>query len=90
MLILKNYKQKTNFDQDERIKFVGTIYDQDLLKYIRNQALLIFHGHEVGGTNPGLLEALARDRFEFSAGCDFNQQVAKETVLHWDKKRSLV
>lgn len=79
-------RQKTNFDQDERIKFVGTIYDQDLLKYIRNQAFAYIHGHEVGGTNPGLLEALAQTDLNLVLDVDFNQQVAKETVLYWDKK----
>ena len=48
----------TGFDQDPRVKFVGTVYDQDLLKYIRKEAFAYIHGHEVGGTNPGLLEAL--------------------------------
>ena len=79
-------RQKTNFDQDERIKFVGTIYDQDLLKYIRNQAFAYIHGHEVGGTNPGLLEALAQTDLNLVLGVDFNRQVAKETALYWDKK----
>ena len=81
-------RQKTNFDQDERIKFVGTIYDQDLLKYIRNQAFAYIHGHEVGGTNPGLLEALAQTDLNLILGVDFNRQVAKETALYWDKKEN--
>lgn len=81
-------RQKTNFDQDERIKFVGTVYDQDLLKYIRNQAFAYIHGHEVGGTNPGLLEALAQTDLNLVLGVDFNRQVAKETALYWDKKEN--
>ena len=79
-------RQKTNFDQDERIKFVGTVYDQELLQYIRNQAFAYIHGHEVGGTNPGLLEALAQTDLNLVLGVDFNRQVAKETALYWDKK----
>ncbi|RSJ25367.1 Glycosyl transferases group 1 [Streptococcus intermedius] len=78
-------RQKTNFDQDERIKFVGTIYDQDLLKYIRNQAFAYIHGHEVGGTNPGLLEALAQTDLNLVLDVDFNHQVAKETAFYWQK-----
>ena len=35
-------RQITGFDKDKRVKFVGTVYDQDLLKYIRNKPLLIF------------------------------------------------
>ncbi|MCW0997357.1 beta 1-4 rhamnosyltransferase Cps2T [Streptococcus anginosus] len=81
-------RQKTNFDQDERIKFVGTVYDQELLKYIRNQAFAYIHGHEVGGTNPGLLEALAQTDLNLVLGVDFNRQVAKETALYWDKKEN--
>ena len=81
-------QQKTNFDRDERIKFVGTVYDQDLLKYIRNQAFAYIHGHEVGGTNPGLLEALAQTDLNLILGVDFNRQVAKETALYWDKKEN--
>ena len=49
----------TNFESDSRIKFVGTVYDQELLKKIRENAYGYIHGHEVGGTNPSLLEALA-------------------------------
>ena len=48
----------TNFERDYRVKFVGTVYDRDLLNYIRENAFAYIHGHEVGGTNPGLLEAL--------------------------------
>ena len=51
-------RQETGFDKDPRVKFVGTVYDQELLKYIRENAFAYFHGHEVGGTNPSLLEAL--------------------------------
>ena len=78
-------RQKTNFDQDERIKFVGTVYDQELLKYIRNQAFAYIHGHEVGGTNPGLLEALAQTDLNLVLDVDFNHQVAKETAFYWQK-----
>mgnify|MGYP001643356462 CR=1 FL=1 len=97
LLIVCNYqgnvyfdelRNKTGFDQDKRIKFVGTVYDQELLKYIRNQAFAYIHGHEVGGTNPGLLEALAQTDLNLVLGVDFNRQVAKETALYWDKKEN--
>ena len=79
-------KQKTGFDKDSRIKFVGTVYDQELLKYIRNQAFAYLHGHEVGGTNPGLLEALAQTDANLVLDVDFNHQVAQETALYWQKE----
>ncbi|MDQ0222175.1 beta 1-4 rhamnosyltransferase Cps2T [Streptococcus moroccensis] len=78
-------KAVTGFDQDDRIHFVGTVYDQDLLKYIREQAFAYIHGHEVGGTNPGLLEALAHTDLNLVLGVSFNQQVALDTALYWSK-----
>lgn len=79
-------KNKIGFDQDPRIKFVGTVYDQNLVKYIRSQAFAYIHGHEVGGTNPGLLEALSQTDCNLVLGVDFNQQVAQDTALYWQKE----
>ena len=79
-------RQITGFDKDKRVKFVGTVYDQDLLKYIRNQAFAYIHGHEVGGTNPGLLEALAQTDLNLIYNVDFNHQVAQDTALYWNKE----
>ena len=76
----------TGFDQDPRVKFVGTVYDQDLLKYIRKEAFAYIHGHEVGGTNPGLLEALAQTDLNLVLGVSFNQTVAKDTAQYWTKE----
>ena len=55
---LDELEQKLHFRDDSRIKFVGTVYNQELLMKIRENAYGYFHGHEVGGTNPSLLEAL--------------------------------
>ena len=79
-------RTRTGFDQDPRVKFVGTIYDQDLLKYIRKEAFAYIHGHEVGGTNPGLLEALAQTDLNLVLGVSFNQTVAKDTAQYWTKE----
>ncbi len=78
-------KQRTHFDQDPRIKFVGTVYDQELLKYIRENAFAYFHGHEVGGTNPSLLEALSMTRLNMLIDVPFNRAVAKEGAMYWNK-----
>ena len=79
-------RARTSFDQDPRVKFVGTVYDHDLLKYIRKEAFAYIHGHEVGGTNPGLLEALAQTDLNLVLGVSFNQTVAKDTAQYWTKE----
>lgn len=81
----KDLEAATGFSKDPRIKFVGTVYDQELLKFIREQAFAYIHGHEVGGTNPGLLEALAHTNLNLVLGVDFNRQVALDMAHYWTK-----
>lgn len=79
-------KEKTGFDKDLRIKFVGTVYDQQLLKKIRENAYGYFHGHEVGGTNPSLLEALATTDLNLLLDVGFNKEVGLDGAIYFDKK----
>ncbi|MBS5349142.1 MAG: glycosyltransferase family 1 protein [Streptococcus mitis] len=77
--------QDTGFDKDPRVKFVGTVYDQELLKYIRENAFAYFHGHEVGGTNPSLLEALASTKLNLLLDVGFNREVGEDGAIYWKK-----
>lgn len=92
LVILTNYEgvgfydellEKTNFDKDRRIKFVGTMYDQQLLKKIREKAYAYLHGHSVGGTNPSLLEALGATKVNLLFDVVFNKEVAENGALYW-------
>lgn len=83
---LEELKEKTHFDQDPRIKFVGTVYDKELLMKIRENAYGYFHGHEVGGTNPSLLEALGSTDLNLLLDVGFNREVAEDTALYWNKQ----
>ena len=79
-------QERLRFEEDDRIKFVGTVYDQELLKKIRENAYAYFHGHEVGGTNPSLLEALGSTDLNLLLEVGFNKEVAEEAALYWSKK----
>lgn len=79
-------RKKTNFDKDKRIKFVGTVYNQELLKKIRENAYGYFHGHEVGGTNPSLLEALATTELNLLLDVGFNREVGMDGALYFNKE----
>lgn len=83
---LDELKEKTHFDRDSRIKFVGTVYDQELLMKIRENAYGYFHGHEVGGTNPSLLEALGSTDLNLLLDVGFNREVAEDAALYWSKE----
>ena len=84
----QDLKEKTHFDKDSRIKFVGTVYDQELLKKIREQAYGYIHGHEVGGTNPSLLEALATTKLNLLLDVGFNEEVGKDGAIYWNKEKN--
>ena len=83
---LEELENRLHFSKDSRIKFVGTVYDQELLKSIREGAYGYFHGHEVGGTNPSLLEALASTKLNLLLKVGFNEEVAEDAALYWTKE----
>ena len=83
---LNELNEKLDFSKDKRIKFVGTVYDQELLKKIRENAYGYFHGHEVGGTNPSLLEALGSTDLNLLLNVGFNREVGEDAALYWDKR----
>lgn len=78
-------EKRTHFKSDPRIKFVGTVYDQELLKKVRENAFAYLHGHEVGGTNPSLLESLACTQLNLLLDVGFNREVAGSEALYWRK-----
>ncbi|MGI6501345.1 MAG: beta 1-4 rhamnosyltransferase Cps2T [Anaerostipes sp.] len=83
---LEELEKKLHYKNDKRIKFVGTVYDQELLMKIRENAYGYFHGHEVGGTNPSLLEALGSTDLNLLLDVGFNKEVARENALYWNKQ----
>lgn len=76
----------TGFDKDSRIKFVGTVYDKELVKKIRENGFAYIHGHSVGGTNPSLLEALASTDINILFDCGFNREVAEGGAWYFGLK----
>ena len=82
---LNELESKLHYKSDSRIKFVGTVYNQELLMKIRENAFGYFHGHEVGGTNPSLLEALGSTDLNLLLDVGFNREVAEDTALYWNK-----
>lgn len=83
---LEKLKRKLHFRDDSRIKFVGTVYDQELLKKIRENAYGYLHGHEVGGTNPSLLESLGHTDLNLLLNVPFNAEVGGGGALYWSKE----
>ena len=83
---LNTLEEKLHYKNDPRVCFVGTVYNKELLKKIRENAFAYFHGHEVGGTNPSLLEALGSTKLNLLLGVSFNKEVADDGALYWTKE----
>ncbi|WP_051560542.1 beta 1-4 rhamnosyltransferase Cps2T [Clostridium beijerinckii] len=81
-------RNKTEFYKDKRIKFVGTVYNQEILKKIRENAYGYLHGHEVGGTNPSLLEALAITDLNLLLDVGFNKEVGEDGAVYFNKENN--
>ena len=87
------YTARVHTLADNRVRLLGSLWDQALLDQLYTGALSYLHGHSVGGTNPSLLRALgagtATDAFDVS----FNREVLGDTGRYWrtaDDVRALV
>ncbi len=59
-----------------RVFFPGGIYESDRVKALRFHARAYFHGHQVGGTNPSLVEALGAGNAVIAHDNRFNRWTA--------------
>ncbi|MBU7527293.1 MULTISPECIES: beta 1-4 rhamnosyltransferase Cps2T [Lactiplantibacillus] len=80
-------ERNSHFLNDKRIKFVGTVYNNQTLKLIREHAFAYIHGHEVGGTNPSLLEALGSTKVNLLLDVGFNHEVGMAGARYWTKHK---
>jgi len=76
------YAQALGALASERVRFIGTVFDQRKLQALRYHCHSYVHGHSVGGTNPSLLEALACGNLVIAHDNGFNREVAG-TVGHY-------
>jgi glycosyltransferase involved in cell wall biosynthesis len=63
---------------DDRVRFLGGVWDQDLLDVLYARATTYLHGHSVGGTNPSLLRALGAGATVLAYDVGFNREVLGE------------
>lgn len=69
---------------NDRIRFIGGVYDKPRLAALRCHARAYFHGHTVGGTNPSLLEAIAAGQPIIAHDNPFNREVTGDMAIYFD------
>lgn len=68
---------------DERVRFLGAVWDQDLLDQLYANCITYQHGHSVGGTNPSLLRAIGAGAATDAFDVNFNREVLGDSGRFW-------
>jgi glycosyltransferase involved in cell wall biosynthesis len=96
LVILGNYKREGTRYQGKvlnaagpEIKFLGAIFDRDIVRALRFHARAYFHGHRVGGTNPSLVEALAAGNAVIAHDNRFTHWVAGEGARYFESSEDI-
>jgi metallophosphoesterase superfamily enzyme len=70
----------------DEVVFPGAIYDSAVVEALRLNSLFYIHGHQVGGTNPSLLEAMGAGNAVLAHDNPFNRWVVgKGAVFFRDR-----
>jgi glycosyltransferase involved in cell wall biosynthesis len=70
------YQVKVRAAASDQVVFAGAIYERPAVQRLRDGAVLYVHGHQVGGTNPSLVEAMAASNPVLAHDNPFNRWVA--------------
>ena len=69
------YAKRILAQADDRVRCVGAIWDPGVLNALYRHCRLYIHGHEVGGTNPGLLRAMGQGAPCLPLDVEFHREV---------------
>lgn len=78
------YHQKVVEAAGDEVMFFGAIYNQEVVKSLRYYTRLYIHGHQVGGTNPSLVEALSAGSPILAHKNPFNSWVAGKDAHYFE------
>jgi glycosyltransferase involved in cell wall biosynthesis len=70
------YTRRVHELADDRVRFLGGVWDQQQLDQLYANCFTYLHGHSVGGTNPSLLRAIGAGAAVLAFDVDFNREVA--------------
>jgi rhamnosyltransferase len=97
LLVISNYKENRSFHrhlekvisksgQPGKVVLAEGVYDQPLLQAIRSGAFAYVHGHEAGGTNPALIEAMGVGCLCIGVDVPFVREMMDEAGIFFDKR----
>lgn len=91
LVVLGNYEPDSNLyhrrvieSAGSEVVFVGAIYESSVVHALRFHSFAYVHGHQVGGTNPSLVEAMGAGNPVIARDNKFNRWVAGDSALYFD------
>ncbi len=78
------YHKRVQAAASDEVRFLGAIYEKPVLDALRFHARFYVHGHQVGGTNPSLVEALGAGNAVLAHDNRFNRWVAGASGLFFN------
>jgi glycosyltransferase involved in cell wall biosynthesis len=95
LAVLGNYDQDNAYHRaiksaaGAEVRFVGAIYDKPVVQALRFHSAAYVHGHQVGGTNPSLVEALGAGNPVVAHDNRFNRWVAGNAATYFTSADTL-
>ncbi len=93
LVVLGNYQPelsafhaKVKASASGEVVFPGAIYDSGVVQALRVHSLFYVHGHQVGGTNPSLLEAMGAGNAVLAHDNPFNRWVVGQGALYFSDR----
>ncbi|MHB0992536.1 MAG: DUF1972 domain-containing protein [Burkholderiales bacterium] len=77
------YQRAVKTAASNEIRFIGAVYDKATVAALRFYAQLYIHGHQVGGTNPSLVESLGAGNAVLAHDNIFNRWVAGDGAKYF-------
>lgn len=94
LVVLGNYQPSDPYQHEvlrcasNEVRFLGAIYDTEQVQALRFHSLAYVHGHQVGGTNPSLVEALGCGNPVLAHDNPYNRWVAGKAALYFADEKS--
>ena len=95
LVVLGSFKEDNAYHSSVKLAasagvvFPGAIYEKTVVESLRFHALAYLHGHQVGGTNPSLVEALGAGNPVIAHDNAFNRWVAGPQQTFFDSEKVL-
>ncbi|GHT96818.1 hypothetical protein FACS1894141_7320 [Spirochaetia bacterium] len=90
LVIVGNWKQNgyglklfKKYNACPHIHLFDPIYESAEINFLRSRASLYVHGHQAGGTNPSLVEAMYLALPILAFDCVYNRYTTENSCIYW-------